>query len=440
MGWWDRSLTQLVAADPGLRRLRAAVQVILAVVLALVVALPVLTALEEPPTAVAPAAVVAMTSLLAVRQGGTWDRVLTTLLMPVSATTAIALAMLTRGSTVLGEAVFLVVMFVAVYMRRFGGRATALGMVAFIGYFLALFLQATWALLPAMAGAAVVGAVTALLARFVLLPERPVGAWRRGVRALLARVGTLRHAMRALCDQPDAGKRRRRVREELLRLNSTTLALGTGFDALTALPEKRADELRDRVLDVELAAGALVAGLDGVLAERTDAVAPWVLAEVGRALDQDVGQAAQSCRRLADYVDGAGSPVLAMAVRRLAAAAAELDAAVAAVQRNLDLTAVTADEAPGADLPADEAEPDPDGTAETDEPTDRGRLRPTTRTAVQVVVAGSLSILVGGLVSPGQWFWAVITAFVVFAGAASTGELLVRAWSRTPVVADPGDA
>ena len=48
-----------------------------------------------------------------------------------------------------------------------------------------------------------------------------------------------------------------------------------------------------------------------------------------------------------------------------------------------------------------------------------------------MVVAGALSIYIGGLVAPGQWFWAVITAFVVFAGANSRGELLVRAWSRT---------
>jgi uncharacterized membrane protein YccC len=57
-------------------------------------------------------------------------------------------------------------------------------------------------------------------------------------------------------------------------------------------------------------------------------------------------------------------------------------------------------------------------------------MLPTTRTAIQVVVAGALAIGVGGLVVPGQWYWAVITAFVVFAGAASRGELVVRAWSR----------
>jgi uncharacterized membrane protein YccC len=79
---------------------------------------------------------------------------------------------------------------------------------------------------------------------------------------------------------------------------------------------------------------------------------------------------------------------------------------------------------------ADDDEPEPPAD-EPDEPEETRRLLPTTRTAVQVVVAGALSIYIGGLVAPGQWFWAVITAFVVFAGANSRGELLVRAWSRT---------
>jgi hypothetical protein len=55
VGWWRRFLTRLVAADPGMRRFRAAVQVIVAVVLAIGVTLPVLTAQHQPLVAVAPA-------------------------------------------------------------------------------------------------------------------------------------------------------------------------------------------------------------------------------------------------------------------------------------------------------------------------------------------------------------------------------------------------
>jgi Fusaric acid resistance protein-like len=425
--WWRRSLVRVVAADPGLRRARAAAQVLVAVLVAVAVALPLLTVLHQPATAVAPAAVVAMVSMLAVRDRGRTGMV-TTLLLPVAATVSFTLAALTVGSTLLRELVFLAVMFVAVYIRRFGPRALAAGMAAFIGFFLTLVIAAPLAAVPAMAEAAVVGAGAALLARHVLLRERADRAWQSGLRALRARVHTLLHAIDDVGDEPDSAPRRRRMHDELLRLNATSLSLASGFDALDALPDDEADDLRRRVLDVELAAGSLVTAVDGLLAEPVDAAARPAVARVTAALGEadrpGAVDAAAVSRDVADRLDGAGAPAVGMAVRRLAAAAADLGVATRAVQR-----------APGAlaaeDEEATEAEEEQDGS--DDDPADEDRpagLRPTTRTAVQVVVAGALSIAVGGLVVPGQWYWAVITAFVVFAGAASRGELLVRAWSR----------
>ncbi|HEX5811357.1 MAG TPA: FUSC family protein [Pseudonocardia sp.] len=412
-------MTRLVAADPGLRRMRAAAQVIVAVALAVGITLPVLAALGQPSVAVAPAAVVATVSLLAVRDGGRRG-VLTTLLMPVPAIVSFALAAFTRGSPLLGELVFLAVMFAAVYIRRFGEAAFAAGMAAFMSFFLALLLQVSFATLPAMAGAAVLGACCAVLSRFVLLREHPDRAWRSAVRALRARITTLLHAVDDLGEQPDSAQRRGRVHDELLRLNATALSLGSGYDALNSLPQEQADELRGRVLDVELAAGALVAAVDGLLGQPVEESARPAVARVTEALYDDVECAAEVSRDVADRLDGAGSPAVGMAVRRLAAAAADLSAASAAM--------------PGAPNPGPPAAPDepveaagPPQAAEDEGP--RG-LRPTTRTAVQVVVAGALSIVVGNLVAPGQWYWAVITAFVVFAAAASRGELLVRTSAR----------
>ena len=58
------------------------------------------------------------------------------------------------------------------------------------------------------------------------------------------------------------------------------------------------------------------------------------------------------------------------------------------------------------------------------------RLRPTTRQAIQVAVAASLAIVTGELVSPARWYWAVIAAFVIFAGTNSWGETLTKGWQR----------
>jgi hypothetical protein len=125
-----------------------------------------------------------------------------------------------------------------------------------------------------------------------------------------------------------------------------------------------------------------------------------------------------------------------MAVRRLAAAAGALRTAIARMDDVPDLPAQD-DAASGSEPEPEpgsesesESEPEPDTAGSDAEPESPRELRPTTRTAIQVVVAGALSIGIGGLVVPGQWFWAVITAFVVFAGTSSRGELVVRAGSR----------
>ena len=96
-----------------MRRFRAAAQVIVAVVLAVGVALPAADGPAPAGHAVAPAAVVAMVSMLAVRAGGR-EGVITTLLLPVAATVSFTLAALSTARPGSPELVFLAVMFVAV--------------------------------------------------------------------------------------------------------------------------------------------------------------------------------------------------------------------------------------------------------------------------------------------------------------------------------------
>ncbi len=63
-------------------------------------------------------------------------------------------------------------------------------------------------------------------------------------------------------------------------------------------------------------------------------------------------------------------------------------------------------------------------------PPDTGGLKPTTRLALQVALGSTLAMIVGSLVPPHTWFWAVLTAFIVFNGTASAGEALLKTWSR----------
>jgi hypothetical protein len=62
---------------------------------------------------------------------------------------------------------------------------------------------------------------------------------------------------------------------------------------------------------------------------------------------------------------------------------------------------------------------------------DAGRVPENLRQAVQVTVAAAVAIGVGEAISSARWYWAVLAAFIVFAGTVSVGETLNRAWGRT---------
>lgn len=444
-GWLIRQVARFVAADPGLRRLRAAGRVIGGVVVALGVLLPSLLALGQSPVSVAPAVVVVFLSQLAVNESGRGAQVITTLLLPVSATASLCVAALLTGHSPFGKLAFIAVMFIATYARRFGPRASALGFAAFIAFFLALFLQVTLDQVPVDAACALVGALAGLLARFVLLPERGHAVRRSGIRALRARVRTMLHAVDAQLEQPGS-RRDRRVHDELMRLNQTALAVEGDIDALREWSPEQADRLRRMVLEVELTAEHLVTTLGGVVSDApVTSQVRTVLSEVGVMLRRDPRSAGATAREAADRLAGTGAVQASLALRRLGAAAAEL--ADATVSLLAEVGESPGDE-PTKDSGHGEQDSDDDSgqhgdasgentagestsSADEDEDRDEHGLRPTTRAAVQVACAGAAAIFLGGLISGTRWYWAVITAFVVFAGTGSRGELLVKAWRRT---------
>jgi uncharacterized membrane protein YccC len=57
-------------------------------------------------------------------------------------------------------------------------------------------------------------------------------------------------------------------------------------------------------------------------------------------------------------------------------------------------------------------------------------MNASTKAAIQVAVATSAATVLGELISPDRWYWAVLTAFLVFTGVSSRGEILTRAGHR----------
>ena len=465
--------TALAGVDPGLARLRLASVAVASMLLAsgLTEALRRLVVPSEPVTVLLFGGVLAMISNLAVNEAGLGRQRTTTLLFALPAAATTVAGTLLAPHRVVADVVFVAVMVGAVYVRRFGPRGFALGMGAFMPFFFTQFLRATPGQLPGLLAAVVLGVGSTLLLRGFVFAERPERTLRRLVGAFRARAHVLVTAVDdvlAGLGAPASEAGLERLARARRRLNEVALLVEDQLEQTTAgrvWPGLDNEVLALRVFDAELALERLAVSVRRVTTDDEPPPAATVAA-----LRTGIGylRAALTPRArheaiLVATADARGAVAGLVAdvrpgharVQRAAFAVRRLADAVAHAQRDAPARPVPTgppDGLPGDRLardviarpPAVAAPDDTDrtdrtdrtdeaGTDRTDEGTGGGE-RPgillTTRQAVQVGVSTGLAIVVGELVSPNRWYWAVIAAFVVFANTQSRGDLLSRGWGR----------
>ncbi|TPG32763.1 FUSC family protein [Mycolicibacterium hodleri] len=403
----------LVDSDPGRLRLRSASATTLALTLAMIALFGFIRIADQPVTVAMLGTIVAMQSSAAVKDRQQRSRVVTTLLLFFPAVAAVSLAAVLSQFGKAADVGFIVVLFCAVWVRRFGPRGNALGMVAFISYFFALFLRATPGQIPVLALAVVVGLSASLLVRTVILPDRPAVEVRRLVRALRnASSSVLEVATNR--DEYDLPVLRRR----LDRLGETALMIDDWLDrhdAARSLSVTSAD-LALRVFDAQVATeqlASLLWSLDpGTIMPSglTNAIASVQVCLQHHPPEEDRRAARKRAAAAADRADLSLSEGIATVV------------AYRVVQALLAIHHITS-HALGA---ADSVDSEPDTPPEEA----KSGLNPSTKAAIQVAVATSAAAILGELVSPDRWYWAVLTAFLVFTGVSTRGEILTRAGHR----------
>ena len=492
---WAELRTAATGIDPGLVRLRLATGALLSIVLALALAVTLQRLSGEQPTVVIMAAVLAMVSNIAVNETAVERVRVTTALLVLPATAAVALGTVLAPHRLLADAVFVAIMVGGVYIRRFGPRGFAIGMAAVMAYFFSQFLGAQVSALPWLVLTAAFGVGSAWLVRGFLFAEKPEQTLERLVRAFRARVHALIFVVAELLDEEDEDTEdaRRAVGRRRTRLNETALLIAEHLER-----RDEEGELEVYIIDAELAAerladtarylvvtsgrppdalrcpllaalrslgaatatGTAPARVPALLEAAQRRVAPLVDRVEG--LGDDGQRVAFAVARLADaLVEGrkhhptapadepsepAGATTGMTATGTVATGdaatgdAATGDAATghAATGHAATGHAATGHAATGHAATGDAAKDDTvtggpatgDRAAEPDDEAVKPGLALTTRQAVQVGVATSLAIVGGELISPSRWYWAVIAAFVVFAGTSSRGDVLTRGRDR----------
>ncbi|HVT67594.1 MAG TPA: hypothetical protein VHF26_07590, partial [Trebonia sp.] len=212
----------------------------------------------QPLTVALLGVVITMVASRSVNEPDPHQQRITMALLPLPAAASITAAAVLAPHTVVSDAVFVMVVFTAAYIRRFGARGRALGMVAFMSYFFTLYLHARLAELPWMIGAVAVGTVCTYVMSTYVMPDRPERVLRATIRALRARMAivldTTAEAVRTgRLDE----RRRRRMRARTIRLNETALMVQSQIedkaDPGTLWPGVTAEQLAPWLLDAELA-------------------------------------------------------------------------------------------------------------------------------------------------------------------------------------------
>jgi uncharacterized membrane protein YccC len=437
-GWTDR----IVASDPGLGRLRTAAGGVVAMGTALAVewgfGLLIGAGGQGLVVGMLLGAVVAMMGSMALAGQQPGPALRTAVFFPV----AIGIGLL-GGVAVGGHAdlmlwVFVLVMFLAVFVRRFGPPFFFYGFMAWMGYFFAMFLHATVAMLPMLFGAVLVATAWVLLLAVTVLRRKPARTVQQMLGAFGARARGAAGAAAALlatdpADTRRRGRLQRRLHHQRMRLAECALMIEGSLDDEDAAPEGwPAVALRRHLIDAQLATDAVVGAVETLLSTPDpDPAARDAVVRCLRALA--AGDLAGAAGLAADLATDPADGPAAGATRRVAAGIADYTALarrwherpeagatdgyepqVVLAMGNLAGSAAVARDVP------------PRGRRWNP----LSRLDLVTRQAVQVAVAGGLAIVVGRLLSEQRYYWAVLAAFIAFSGTATRSETFIKAANR----------
>ena len=476
--WWRGSVDQLAGSDPGLTRLRLALQTVLsvAVTIAVVYLVVRVTGELEISASSGPAAVVAVqhhaalivammvASIMALVSSftvndATWRaQLVSSALLPVPMTAGLAAGFAFGPHRLLSILWLVAALVLGVYLRRFGPRGVAAGLVLFQGAFMGFFLHTVfgWRDLGWLVADMGLGLVAAAFVRLVILRSDATHTLARMRRSWLARAHrVLTLSLRVLdADHPESRARAAgHLRRQLIRLNESTLML----DAYLGDPSiaSWAAAAHQRLFDHELSLLSVARFAEALSAR--DLSSPDLLSAVRSLVsalhDDDLAGAEQGAQRLCALPAGAAGPRTGLLLHRLAASARILAAARAAERPAHSLGPGTAapERAAAAWVSPFEDEPETftpavalqagwlpgsaaisaaASTTPGSRLLDRTVLAPHVRASIQMAVAATLALVVGDRISPQRLYWAALAVFLSFMATTNSGEQVRKAVGR----------
>lgn len=381
---YDRLRDHFLISDPGLFRLRAAIRGTITVLLSSAVLFYLSFYGHRPFLLALVGALMAMTGAFSADDRTIRAQKVTALWLPFVAAVSVAIGTFVLPWRAVAIVILLLFTFIAIDIRKYGPRWTTLGGIGYSSYFAALFFKVPpdqmWFVII---GIFVSGAFSYVV-KFWIVPDRAqsaiawsLSAYRAGLRRFV------RAAQRELQTSVTLKLDREHLRARMVRVNELALLSEDAImNASDAMPGSAAlvRALQGRVFDLELSARRIFESLETRSREQTA---------------NDLALLEKGYRTLK---------------ANEAALIAEEDVSVPVVSASPQVAVAT-------------------GLAKLRYSPLGQRLHFQTRQAVQATLATAIATLIGSAISTDRWYWAPLTAYVVFTGT-TRGDSVRRAFHR----------
>ncbi|MCA1057036.1 FUSC family protein [Rossellomorea aquimaris] len=437
-------LGRFLASDPGRKRFQQAGKATISLISA-VFTMIFLLKLWNYPT-ITPAIVgglVGMLGVMVVMDDTEKKKKVTTVLIGVSVACGITVGALLAHHSLLVNGLMVLVIFSAFYFSRFAIRYFSLGMAGFMAIYMSFILQLNAAHLMWFYIGIIIGVVYVYFYSFVLF-KGSVHVLRRSMRSFHIQSNVTFTILIKMIEDPETSEKRRKLLyRNVNRLNDYARIVSSEIndeDLKKLWPGLDSSQLRLYVFDTEMLVQTLTDSLrrmkelDALDSAEVRRFLVWVIRSLRDAevlahhYDphdlEEAEKAIQGLRLLLmDLLNREEKPKGVYLLRRIESIANHVLEAAITIQESLKM--------PGEEENVTKEVKEEVPEEKDAEPSKDRSLKPQTRKGIQALVAGTLAIIVGELISPTQPYWVLLTTFIVQIGTESVGRTYVKAFQRS---------
>ncbi|WP_077624022.1 FUSC family protein [Sediminibacillus massiliensis] len=434
---------RLIASDPGRKRLQQAGKATLSLISAVFTMLFILRASgSDLLTPAIISGMAGMMAIMAVMDDTEKEKKVTTILMAVSASVGITVGSLLGGNPYYVGTLMVLVIFSAFYFSRFGSRYFSLGMIAFFTVYISSFLMLDPTQFPWFYLGAVIGISYAFLYNFLLF-KNSAQILNKSMRSFHIQANLTFNLIIRMIQEGEVDEKWKKILDKNVDLLGDYARNVSGDlneeDVDKVWPGLSVSQIRLYVFDAAMLVQTLADSVqrlkkaDAFQTHEIRRLLVWIIQSLRdvEVLAPDYKQqnlleaekAIQTTRlALGELLNEGNRPGgWLYLIRRIESIANHVIEAAFRIQQSLTEF-----------KPEDRAQVKENIEEVNEETEDKERgLKPTTKKAYQALVAGTISIIVGYIISPIQPYWVILTAFIVLLGTELVGRTYVKGFQRS---------